>query len=141
MTGQGSPYSRAVRALRVGPLVAYKRLECIPKLISNQPPLTQNIFHSSTQHNAIHYFFAVLATAITMVQAGCYSGGESWAPDQVQANNELNGLCDNLAGGFSGGQEKYACRNAGTANKRLEFWVKNTAGNSLSLTTVTASCV
>ncbi|KAH6890081.1 hypothetical protein BKA70DRAFT_1163295 [Coprinopsis sp. MPI-PUGE-AT-0042] len=78
-------------------------------------------------------FFAVLATAITMVQAGCYSGGETWSPDQVQANNELNGLCNNLAGGFTGGQEKYACRNAGTPNKKLEFRVTNTAGNSLSL--------
>jgi hypothetical protein len=76
---------------------------------------------------------AVLATAVTVAQAGCYSGGENWKPDQVQANNELDGMCKSLSGGFNGGQTKYACRNAGTPNKRLEFWVTNTAGNALHL--------
>ncbi|KAH6890088.1 hypothetical protein BKA70DRAFT_1120812, partial [Coprinopsis sp. MPI-PUGE-AT-0042] len=69
-----------------------------------------------------------LATAITMVQAGCYSGGESWSPDQVQANVELSGVCNNISGGFSSGQTKSACRNAGTPNKKLEFFITNTAG-------------
>ncbi|KAH6884710.1 hypothetical protein BKA70DRAFT_1468346 [Coprinopsis sp. MPI-PUGE-AT-0042] len=77
--------------------------------------------------------FAVLATAITMVQAGCYSGGESWSPDQVQANVELSGVCNNISGGFSSGQTKSACRNAGTPNKKLEFFITNTAGGSLSV--------
>ncbi|KAH6890082.1 hypothetical protein BKA70DRAFT_1234884 [Coprinopsis sp. MPI-PUGE-AT-0042] len=78
-------------------------------------------------------FFAVLVTTITMVQARCYSGGETWSPDQVQANLEVSGVCDNISGGFSSGQTKYACRNAGTPDKKLEFSITNTAGGSLSV--------
>jgi hypothetical protein len=76
---------------------------------------------------------AVLSTAITVVQAGCYSGGENWDRDRDQANSELHVMCIELSGGFNGGQTKYVCRDAVTPNKRLEFWVTNTAGNSLSL--------
>ena len=76
---------------------------------------------------------AIIAPLLATVHAGCYSGGETWAPDQVQANNALDGACNDLSGGFSGGQSKYKCINAGTANKKFEFWVTNTAGNSLSL--------
>ena len=77
--------------------------------------------------------FAILAPVISTAQAGCYSGDDTWAPDQVQANNALGDLCNSLSGSFSGGQSKYQCLDAGSANKKLEFWVTNTAGNSLSL--------
>lgn len=77
--------------------------------------------------------FAILAPAIATVQAGCYSGGDSWAPDQVQANNLLGELCNGLSGNFNGGETKYGCRNAGSANKKFEFWVKNTANSALYL--------
>ncbi|KAH8688937.1 hypothetical protein GQ44DRAFT_667654 [Phaeosphaeriaceae sp. PMI808] len=69
---------------------------------------------------------AILAPVIVTVQADCYKKGETWAPDQVQANNELNGVCNGLQGDYSNGQTKYACRNAGTANKKLEFFIKRT---------------
>ena len=73
----------------------------------------------------------VLAPAIATVQATCYKSGDYWAPDQVQANNDLGGVCNEVSGDFTGNQVKYACRNAGSANKKHEYWVKNNgAGNA-----------
>lgn len=76
---------------------------------------------------------AILASVIATAEAGCYGGGATWAPDQVQANNILGDVCNSASGNFGGGETKYQCRNAGTANKKLEFWVTNTVGNALWL--------
>lgn len=77
--------------------------------------------------------FFILAPVITTVRADCYSKGETWAPDQVQANNILGELCNGLSGDFDSKETKYGCRDAGSPNKKLEFWVKNTADNALNL--------
>lgn len=67
--------------------------------------------------------FAVHSSVIATAQAGCCSGGETRAPDQVQANNILSDVYNGTSRGFRGGETRYQCRNAGTANKKLEFWV------------------
>ena len=77
--------------------------------------------------------FALLAPIIATAQAKCYRSGENWAPDQVQANYLLGELCDSMYGNFDRKNVKYRCRNAGSANKKLEFCVENTANNALYL--------
>ncbi|KAF2448047.1 hypothetical protein P171DRAFT_408718 [Karstenula rhodostoma CBS 690.94] len=71
---------------------------------------------------------AILAPIIATAQAGCYSGGDTWAPDQVQANTVLDGVCNSLSGKFSGKQTKYECKDATASVRKLEFWVTNVNG-------------
>ncbi|KAJ4352692.1 hypothetical protein N0V95_004017 [Ascochyta clinopodiicola] len=56
--------------------------------------------------------FTILVSVVGTAQATCYRSGETWAPDQVQANNALSDVCNNLSNNFNGGQTKYASGNA-----------------------------
>jgi hypothetical protein len=67
---------------------------------------------------------AVLAPVIATVQATCYTSGDTWAPDQVQANAVLDDVCNSLSGDYSTGQTKSACRNANSPNKTFNFYIK-----------------
>lgn len=77
--------------------------------------------------------FLILAPVIATVRADCYHRGMTWAPDQVQANNILKELCLGLSGNFGGKETKYGCQNAGSPDKKLEFWVRNNNKKALNL--------
>jgi hypothetical protein len=76
---------------------------------------------------------AVLASCIATAQADCYTSGDTWAPDQVQANGVLDDVCNNVSGNIGAGATNYACRNAGSPNKRFDFYVKNVADGDRSV--------
>ncbi|KAF2021245.1 hypothetical protein BU24DRAFT_416902 [Aaosphaeria arxii CBS 175.79] len=79
-------------------------------------------------------FLAVMAPIIATVQAGCYSGGDSWGGDQGVANSVVDQICNGggVSGSFQGGQTKYACRQL-SGSKKGEFWVRWTGAGTLSL--------
>jgi hypothetical protein len=145
--GNGYGYDDRMRGDATRVAATYKRAEKPTRISTAQSPSPSHTQHITTLPNYYIYFldfsrlhfnmqlstlFTIFASAIA-VQAGCYSGGDTWAPDQVQANNLLDELCNGLSGDFAGGQTKYGCRDAGSANKKFEFWVQNTPSNSASL--------
>ncbi|KAH8732606.1 hypothetical protein GQ44DRAFT_821858 [Phaeosphaeriaceae sp. PMI808] len=70
--------------------------------------------------------FAVLATAIATVQAGCYSGAEpSWGPNKAYANQIVAEQCASgraLSGNFDNSQTRYYCRQI-SDNVKFEFFI------------------
>jgi hypothetical protein len=113
----------------------YKRAGAFARItiaINQHNSLQQHLLNSSSLYfnMQLSTLLVILAPAIVTVQATCYKSGDTWAPDQVQANNDLNGICNDISGNFNAGQVKYACRNAGSANKKLEFWIKNKGAGS-----------
>jgi hypothetical protein len=82
----------------------------------------------------LHTIIAVLAPGIITVQAGCYSGGPTWYPDQGTANEFVYSICKSrgISGFFNQGQTKYRCRQMGS-DKKFEFWVQWKGPGGLTL--------
>jgi hypothetical protein len=114
---------RDIKQLRSPLELSNTQLHSSSRNPSNPPSLLSSLtsidlkMHFST-------LLAVLAPVIATVQATCYGSGDTWAPDQVQANAVLDDVCNSLSGDYSTGQTKYACRNANSPNKKFDFYIK-----------------
>jgi len=72
--------------------------------------------------------FPILVSTITKVQAICYTSGDEWGIDKIQANDALEEVCSHIADlGYGYGEVRYFCVNADSGEKKLEFWIRNAA--------------
>ena len=77
----------------------------------------------------MHFTHAVLISGtclLSLASAGCFTSGTAW-DSTVRAAGELDGVCNVLAGQYTGGQQKSECRN-GTGGTRYNFRIQKVGG-------------
>jgi hypothetical protein len=69
---------------------------------------------------------ALLALAITSVQAVCNDAGDVWGAELDQVVDNLDAVCNELVGDYESQAYKSTCRKSGASGKLFGFHISRT---------------